>query len=133
MVSMSVWLRFGGRGRCLRFCFCSDWFVFVVVRWWLVVILVDGCGYALVFSFSFILAVGYGCHTVVSVARGGGGCGGDGLWFFFFFSFLFLRWVVITTMVIVTGGVVEVAVASCSRFLCDCFLFFVMTCLYYFK
>ena len=55
--------------------------------WWLVVILVDGCGYALVFSFSFILAVGYGCHTVVSVACGGGGCGGDGLWFFFFFFF----------------------------------------------
>ena len=53
--------------------------------------------------------------------------------FFFFFSFLFLRWVVITTMVIVTGGVVEVAVASCSRFLCDCFLLFVMSCLYYFK
>ena len=64
---------------------------------------------------------------VVEVAVVVMGCG------FFFFSFLFLRWVVITTMVIVTGGVVEVAVASCSRFLCDCFLLFVMSCLYYFK
>ena len=49
MLSMSVWLRFGERGRWLRSCFCSG----RLFLWWLGVILMDGCGY--VFLFYFIL------------------------------------------------------------------------------
>ena len=38
----------------LRFCFCSGW----LFLWWLIVILVDGCGYTLCFFlFLFFLQV----------------------------------------------------------------------------
>ena len=48
------------------------------VLWWLVVILVDGCGYTLCFfSFSFLPTGGCGCHNGV-VTCGGGVYGG--LW-----------------------------------------------------
>ena len=51
----------------------------MVVGWWLVVILVDGCGYTLGFfiSFSFLPASGCGCHGSAMTC---GGSGYGGLW-----------------------------------------------------
>ena len=58
----------------LRFCFCNGW----LFLWWLVVILVDGCGYILgIFIFYFIPIGDCGCHSG-AVTCGGGGYGG--LW-----------------------------------------------------
>ena len=79
MLSMSVWLRFGERGRWLRSCFCSG----RLFLWWLGVILMDGCGYVFFFFFLSFLAVGCGCHD--------GACG---LWWW---------WVVGATMVVMAG------------------------------
>ena len=88
----------------LRFCFCSG----RLFLWWLVVILVDGCGYALVFFFFFsscnglwlpwwclwlvlvVDVVGCGCYnggySKLSDGRGGGG----GSCYSFLCSFLLL-------------------------------------------
>ena len=69
----------------LRFCFCNGW----LFLWWLVVILVDGCGYTLGFFFFFSscrwLWLPQWCYD---------------LWWWW------LWWVVVATMVVMASGAV---------------------------